>query len=48
MVGEKDTYPGTVGRVVVHGDVGPTILASIPLYLAMIKTYKPKKNRRDT
>jgi len=42
----KDTYPGAVCRVVVHGDIGPTILASIPLYLTMAETCIPKKKRR--
>ena len=45
MVGVKDTYPGAVSRVVVHGDIGPTILASIPPYLTMIKTYKTQKTQ---
>jgi len=40
----KDTYPSAVCRVVVHGDIGPTILASIPLYLTMGETCIPKKN----
>jgi len=40
--GANDTYPSAVGRVVVHDDIGPAILASIPFDLAMIKTCIPK------
>ena len=43
-VGVKDTYPSAVCRVAVHGDIEPTILASIPLYLTMVETCIPKKN----
>ena len=38
----KGTYPSAVGRAVVHDDIGPAILASIPFDLEIIRTYMPK------
>jgi hypothetical protein len=43
----NDTYPSAVGRVVVHDDIGPAILASIPFDLAMIKTCIPKLREQE-
>jgi len=44
--GRKDTYPSADRPVVVHDDIGPAILASIPFHLAIIKTCKSKSYTR--